>query len=113
LGIDTPESTAQSDPWGKAASSFTCDKLTNATSIVLQSDPASGQTDSYGRYLAWVWYDGRLLNLELVEEAYSRAKGSTDTYYGEVIFNVNLKVQFSNEEFGEKLIQTMIIVRKV
>jgi micrococcal nuclease len=102
LGIDTPESTAQSDPWGKAASSFTCDKLTNATSIVLQSDPASGQTDSYGRYLAWVWYDGRLLNLELVEEAYSRAKGSTDTYYGEVIFNVNLKVQFSKRRiWGE------------
>lgn len=102
LGIDTPESTAKFDPWGKAASSFTCEKLTNATTIVLQSDPASGRTDGYGRYLSWVWYDGRLLNLELVELAYSKAEGSSDNLYGDVIFNVNLTVQFSERRvWGE------------
>lgn len=104
LGINTPESTAKFEPWGKAASTFTCDKLENAQTIVLQADPASGRLDSYGtRYLAWVWYDGRLLNLELVEQAYSKASGSTDTLYGNVVFQVNLQVQFSERRvWGEE-----------
>ena len=103
LGINTPESTAKFEPWGKAASAFTCDKLENASTIVLQADPASGRLDSYGtRYLAWVWYDGRLLNLELVEQAFSKASGSTDTYYGNLVFQVNLQVQFSERRvWGE------------
>ena len=103
LGINTPESTAKVEPWGKPASDYTCDKLTNATTIVIQADPASGRLDSYGtRYLGWVWYDGRLLNLELVEQAYSKASGSTDTLYGTLIFNVNLQVQFSERRvWGE------------
>jgi micrococcal nuclease len=103
LGINTPESTAKFEPWGKPASEYTCDKLTNATTIVLQADPAAGRLDSYGeRYLAWVWYDGRLLNLELVEQAYSKASGSTDTLYGDVIFDVNLTVQYTERRvWGE------------
>jgi micrococcal nuclease len=103
LGINTPESTAKFEPWGKSASEYTCDKLTNATTIVLQADPAAGRLDSYGtRYLGWVWYDGRLLNLELVEQAYSKASGSTDTLYGSLIFNTNLVVQFSERRvWGE------------
>ncbi len=103
LGIDTPESTAKFEPWGKAASDFTCDKLTNAETIVLQADPNLGRLDSYGtRYLSWVWYDGRLLNLELVELAYSKASGSIDTLYGQTIFDVNLEVQFTGRRvWGE------------
>ncbi len=103
LGVNTPESTAKFEPWGTAASAFTCDKLTNASQIVLQADPAAGRLDSYGeRWLAWVWYDGRLLNLELVEQAYSKASGATDTLYGDLIFQVNLLVQFSERRvWGE------------
>lgn len=103
LGINTPESTAKFEPWGKAASDYTCDKLENATTIVLQADPAAGRMDSYGdRWLGWVWYDGRLLNLELVEQAYSKASGSIDTLYGELIYQVNLTVQFSERRvWGE------------
>jgi micrococcal nuclease len=103
LGINTPESTAKFEPWGKAASDFTCDKLENATTIVLQADPEAGRMDSYGtRWLAWVWYDGRLLNLELVEQAYSKASGSLNTYYGQLLFDVNLNVQFSERRvWGE------------
>jgi len=103
LGINTPESTAKFEPWGKAASDFTCDKLTNASQIVLQADPAAGRLDSYGeRWLAWVWYDGRLLNLELVEQAYSKASGATDTLYGGLIFQTNLLVQFTERRvWGE------------
>jgi micrococcal nuclease len=103
LGINTPESTAKFEPWGKAASDFTCDKLTNAETIVLQADPASGRLDSYGeRYLSWVWYDGRLLNLELVELAYSKSSGGTDTLYGQLIAEVNLAVQYTERRvWGE------------
>lgn len=103
LGIDTPESTASFEPWGKAASTFTCEKLTNAQTIVLQADPVEGRLDSYGtRYLSWVWYDGRLLNLELVELAYSKAKGTSDNYYGHQIFLKGMDVQESGRRvWGE------------
>jgi micrococcal nuclease len=103
LGINTPESTSRFEPWGKAASDYTCDKLENASQIVLQADPESGRLDSYGeRWLAWVWYDGRLLNLELVEQAYSKASGGINTYYGELIYNVSLEVGFSDRRvWGE------------
>lgn len=91
LGIDTPESTYRIDPWGKAASAYTCDKLTNAETIVLEAEEE--RTDGNGRYLAWVWYDGRLLNLELIEEAYSNAKGATGTKYEDIIYDAELGTQ--------------------
>ena len=103
LGVNTPESTARFEPWGKAASEFTCDKLENAETIVLQSDPAEGRLDSYGtRYLGWVWYDGRLLNLELVEQALGQAQGSVSNLYGETMFRASLDVQDSDRRiWGE------------
>lgn len=91
LGIDTPESTYRFDPWGKSASSFTCEKLTNASVIVLESD--GELTDGNGRYLAWIWYDGRLLNLELIEEAYSVAKGAAGLRYEQTIYDAEFKTQ--------------------
>ncbi|MBN2604826.1 MAG: thermonuclease family protein [Bacilli bacterium] len=94
LAIDTPESTYKFDPWGKSASAFTCDKLTNATTIVLESDaPGAAVTDGNERYLAWVWYDGRLLNLELIEQAYSVAKGAAGSRYEEIIYAAEIKTQ--------------------
>lgn len=79
LGINTPESTAAIEPWGTKASSFTKSKLENATSIVLLNDISIfNQTDSNGRFLGFIWYqptaeaDYRLLNLEIVEQCYSR-----------------------------------------
>lgn len=87
LGINTPESTGKIQPWGNAASSFTASKLTTASRIVLINDVnLFGQTDSSGgRYLGFVWYqpasggDFRLLNLEIVEQAYSEALLFTDS----------------------------------
>ncbi len=80
LGINTPESTGKIQPWGKAASKFTEEKLINAERIVLINDvDVFGQKDSSGgRYLGFVWYKPvdssafRLLNLELVEMAYTQ-----------------------------------------
>lgn len=100
LGIDTPESTYRIDPWGKAASSYTCDKLTNAETIVLESEDE--RVDGNGRYLAWVWYDGKLLNLELIEQAYSGAKGASETKYADSIYEVELAVQVKDRRiWGE------------
>jgi endonuclease YncB( thermonuclease family) len=92
LGINTPESTGKIQPWGNAASAFTKEKLLTATKIVLVNDvDVFGLTDSAGsRYLGFVWYqpptggDLRLLNLEIVEQAYSEAllfEDSTITPY--------------------------------
>ena len=69
LGIDTPESTKEKEAWGKAASTFTRNKLQNAETIVLESQGA--RQDTYGRYLGFVWIDGVLLNLEIIENCYA------------------------------------------
>lgn len=101
LGIDTPESTYRLDPWGKAASSYTCEKLTNAETIVLESE--GERTDGNDRYLAWVWYDGKLLNLELVEQAYSGAKGLGGSKYEDLFYQVESEVQNTDRRvWGEK-----------
>lgn len=83
--VNTPESTGQVEKWGKAASDFTKSRLSQAETIVLQSTTGGAPThDSYGvRYLGYVWYslpgeDLRCLNLELVENGYSKNEGVED-----------------------------------
>ena len=87
LGVDTPESTATVEPWGKKASAFTKNIVKNCKSLVIQSDGGAAKQDNYERYLSWVWYkmddnsDYRLLNLELVQEGYSYGKSEGVTHY--------------------------------
>lgn len=83
--VNTPESTGQIEKWGKAASDFTKSRLSQADKIVLQSTTGGAAVhDSYGvRYLGYVWYslpgeDFRCLNLELVENGYSKNNGVED-----------------------------------
>lgn len=89
LGIDTPESTALYEPWGKAAAKYTQDKLASAETIVLQAEGA--RMDGNGRYLAWVWYRESaesnfvLLNLELVELAFSKNKVSIGSRFTTIL----------------------------
>ena len=71
LAIDTPESvhpTKDVEAYGLDSSKYTCDKLTNAKEIILETDEKSSKEDKYGRYLAWVFVDGELLQNELVKE---------------------------------------------
>lgn len=77
--VDTPESTKELDPWGKEASNFTSNILCNAETIVLEREE-NHVTDTYGRYLGYVWVDGVLLNLVLVEECYSFAAAAQSKY---------------------------------
>lgn len=80
LGIDTPESTITTDPWGKAASDYAANRLHAAKQIILESE--GSQTDTYGRYLGWVWLDGKLYNLQVIQEAYSNSTcGKTSKYF--------------------------------
>lgn len=67
LAIDTPEYTTQKEDFGKDASDFTCNYLTNAKEIILELDPNSSEYDKYNRLLAWIWVDGLLLQDELVK----------------------------------------------
>ncbi|MBN2877551.1 MAG: thermonuclease family protein [Bacilli bacterium] len=93
LGIDTPESTALYEPWGKAAANYTKDRLSTAETIVLQAE--GERMDGNGRYLAWVWYIPQgestfiLLNLELVELAYSKDKVAAGSIYANVLLQAD------------------------
>lgn len=57
LNMDTEETYGTPEEWGKPGSNYTCDLLTSAESIVLQTDPNDGLIDNedYRRLLAWVW----------------------------------------------------------
>ena len=90
LAVNTPESTGQVEPWGKKASQFTNEKLSNAVSIILESDSDQWNFDGNGRYLCWVWYkptadaEYRNLNIELLQEGLGRSSSSADGRYGSV-----------------------------
>lgn len=93
LGVNTAESTAKVQPWGKKGSLFTKKILEEAQAkadeestpghkvyniCLVNSVETFGEKDSSGgRWLAFVWYrksstsKWRLLNLELVEQGYS------------------------------------------
>lgn len=89
LGIDTPESTGKIEEYGKAAADYTKQKLSEACSILIESDDASWNIDSTGgRYLVWVWYKAqpsdeyRNLNIELLQTGLARANSSANNRYG-------------------------------
>ncbi|MGN1157202.1 MAG: thermonuclease family protein [Agathobacter sp.] len=89
IGINTPESTGKIEEWGKKASKFTKEKLSSATSIIIESDDANWNADSTGsRYLVWVWYrtsdteEYRNLNIEILQEGLAIASNSSNNSYG-------------------------------
>lgn len=100
LGIDTPESTRTTDPWGKAASAYAEKMLTSALTIVLESE--GSRTETYGRYLGWVWLDGKLYNLMVIQEAYSNSTCSSSSKYYDYLLRADLAIsQTGRRVFGE------------
>ena len=107
MGVDTPESTGQIEPWGKAASNFTKSKLEKAKTIVLTKDiPEIGTAatvDSTGsRYKGFVWVsekanakitDLKLLNLWLVQEGFSSGKGLSGSPLTQYFTDADLQAQ--------------------
>jgi endonuclease YncB( thermonuclease family)/beta-lactam-binding protein with PASTA domain len=106
LGIDTPEATSQYDPWGIKAGNSVREKLSGAEKIILQTEDINNRQDGNGRWLAWVWYikdgESRLLNLELVEEAYAWTSGAVSTQYGSVFQVAQAETQLTGKRiYGE------------
>ena len=97
LCINTPESTKEHDPWGKAASNFTASFLSNAKKIVLESE-MDNRVDVYGRYLGYVWVDGVLLNLILVEQAYTNSSYANSKYRS-FFLEASIEAQLTGRRF--------------
>jgi micrococcal nuclease len=103
LGIDTPEASYKYDPWGFQATQFTCEKLYEASTLVIEQDDAAGPVDNYGRTLGYVWYDGRLLNLEVLEQAYSLAVGVEKLKYADAFLAAQEHASLTNQRvYGEE-----------
>lgn len=91
LAVNTPETTGKIEEYGKKAAAFTREKLSNAASILIESDDATWNLDSTGdRHLVWVWYktaEGdayRNLNIELLQNGLAIANSSAQNRYGDV-----------------------------
>lgn len=81
LNMDTEETFhGGEEEWGKPASVYTCEMLSSADSIVLQTDPGDGLTDTHGRLLAWIWVQMpgdsgyQLLNYMIVRQGLARVQ---------------------------------------
>lgn len=75
LAVDTPETvhpTKEVQAFGKEASSFTCNELTNAKKIEIEFDSGSDKYDKYNRYLVWLYVDNELIQSKLVSNGYAR-----------------------------------------
>lgn len=118
LGIDTPESTGQIEEYGKQAARYTCNMLSNAKEIILESEGDKPETDSNERYLTYVWADGILVNLSLVQEGLAITKGVSGTKYANYFLDadnqaIKLKLNMRSGEkdsdyyYGDGIITTL------
>lgn len=100
IGVNCPESTNRTDPYGKEASNFTMQKLLGRT-IYLEKDVS--ETDRYGRLLRYLWLEppkevtedeikDKQFNAILVLEGYAQVS----TYPPDVKYS-KLFVQFQRE----------------
>ncbi len=111
LAINTPESTGKIEEYGKAASRFTKEALSKATSIIIESDTNAWNADSTGgRYLVWVWYktagsdEYRNLNIEILQNGLAIASNSGGNRYGTTCLAAiaQAKAQKLNVHSGQK-----------
>ncbi|MBQ7358844.1 MAG: thermonuclease family protein [Lachnospiraceae bacterium] len=111
LAINTPESTGKIEEYGKAASNFTKEKLSAATSIIIESETDSWDPDSTGgRYLVWVWYktegmkEYRNLNIEILQNGLALANSAGRNQYGDTCLAAiaQAKYQKLNMYSGQK-----------
>ena len=90
LAIDTPETkhpTKGEEPFGKEASTYTCNALKKAKKIELEYDKNSDKTDKYNRHLAWIFIDGDLLQSQLIEKGLAK----TAYLYGDYKYTKDLQ----------------------
>lgn len=69
--VNTPETQYEVEAYGKEAAAYSCSLLKSAKKIEVQFDgPKNKRIDSNNRHLAWVFIDGKLLQLLLVQKGY-------------------------------------------
>ena len=100
LGVDTPESTGQVQPWGAAAKKFTKDKLGGAKDIIIESESNQWDKDSTNdRYLLYIWYrnseaeDYRNLNVEIMQEGLAAPKNIMASVYADAFSSAMTQAQ--------------------
>jgi len=101
VGVDTPETYPNVDPWGPEAKAYTAAILENATEIWIAKDPTTGLYDGYERNLGLIWVDGLLLNYELVRLGHTK-NNYNDPSFALVFENVALDRWFKNAEAEAK-----------
>lgn len=82
LAIDTPESVEEKipEPFGKEASEYTCNILTNAKKIEIEFDPKSDREDKYERVLGYIYADDIMVEKELLKEGLAEVAYIYDDY---------------------------------
>lgn len=81
LAINAPEiahENNEAEPYGVEAQNYTCDMLKKAKKIRLEFEKS--KTDKYGRNLAWVFVDEKLLNEEIVKVGLAKVAYLYDKY---------------------------------
>lgn len=100
LAIDTPESVhpqKEVEYYGKEASEYTCELVTNAKKIEIEYDENSDKLDKYERLLVWVFVDGELLQKKLIENGYAKVAYLYDDYkYTEELLAIQEKTSAKN-----------------
>ena len=77
LAVDTPE--IGEDGYSETKQ-YTASLLSSSYEVVLELDPHADRYDTYGRLLAWVWADGRLVQGKLVENGLATLRYLEDSY---------------------------------
>lgn len=97
LAIDTPESTNKIEEYGKEASEFTCNYLTNTSKLEIEYDNNSDKLDKYNRHLVWVFVDNELLQDLIVKNGLAEIKYIYGDYKYLDILNDSLESAKQNE----------------
>ena len=101
LAVDAPEikhGDKKADPYGDDASMFTCMALKMANKVTLEYESNSNKTDKYGRVLAWVFVDDKLLQGLLVKKGYAKVA----YLYGDYKYTDKLQ-KYESEAKSKKL----------
>lgn len=83
LAINTEESVSSKELntfMGKVASFYTCFRLKSASKIKIEYDANAEKEDKYGRKLGWIFVDGDLLQLDLIEKGLAEVDYLYDEY---------------------------------
>lgn len=106
IGVNTPESTTRTEPYGKEASNYTKKQLTGKT-VYLEKDVS--ETDNYGRLLRYIWLSipekindseirSKMYNAELLLNGYAQVSTyPPDVKYQEYFTKYNSEARNANK----------------